>query len=119
MPKIFPHFTYSSGHLLHRSLADIESLCEEVKQSGHTALKTNIFHFDPSGAEDGAMYMPGFGGGKESPELNVPDHEFVPRLVEQESTNRMRSMIDYVDQKHLDISWSMQIKDILDHDFNG
>ena len=29
------------------------------------------------------MYMPGFGGGKGSPELNVPDHEFVPRLVEQ------------------------------------
>ena len=70
-------------HSLHRSLADIESLCEEVKQSGHTALKTNIFHFEPSGAEDGAMYMPGFGGGKGSPELNIPDHEFVPRLVEQ------------------------------------
>ena len=74
-------------------------MCEEVKQSGHTALKTNIFHFDPSGTRDGAMYMPGFGGGKGSPELNVPDHEFVPRLVEQGPSNAMRSMIDDADQK--------------------
>ena len=55
------------ANLLLRSLADVESLCEEVKESGHTALKTNIFRFDPSGAVDGAMYMPGFGGGAGSP----------------------------------------------------
>ena len=32
-----------------RSLDDVKSLCDEVKASGHRAVKTNIFQFDPSG----------------------------------------------------------------------
>jgi len=63
------------------SLKDIEGLCEEVKKSGHTSLKTNIFHFDKK-TKKGTMYMPGFGGGTNSPELNIPDHKFIPDLVE-------------------------------------
>ena len=53
-----------------RSLDGVRALCEEVRASGHTSLKTNIFHFDAAGGK-GAMYMPGFGGGDNSPELNV------------------------------------------------
>lgn len=52
-----------------KSLADIAPLCEEVKRSGFRAAKTNIFQFDPAGGK-GKMYMPGFGGGANSPELN-------------------------------------------------
>lgn len=64
-----------------RSLEDLRLLCEEVKKSGHTSLKTNIFQFDPAGGQ-GKMYMPGFGGGIGSPELNLP-HHLVPEIVQQ------------------------------------
>ena len=74
---ILPLSVGNHHQIFFRSLADVESLCEEVKESGHTALKTNIFRFDPSGAVDGAMYMPGFGGGAGSPgkffELSYPN----------------------------------------------
>ncbi|XP_065846450.1 D-galactarolactone cycloisomerase-like [Oscarella lobularis] len=73
-----------------RSLDDVKSLCDEVKASGHRAVKTNIFQFDPSGEIDGKLYMPGFGGGVGSPELNVPDDggQFISRLVKQMRTFR-------------------------------
>ena len=74
-----------------RSLDGVRALCQEVKASGHSALKTNIFHFslDPyTGQREGRVYMPGFGcgmyGGRGSPELSLGrDHTLVPRLVEQ------------------------------------
>ena len=75
-----------------RSLDDVRSLCDEVKRSGHTALKTNIMLFDDeeqrdgaasgAAAQDGKLYMPGFGGGAGSPELNVP-RTLVPKIVQQ------------------------------------
>lgn len=57
------------------SLSDIVQLGSEVKRFGFGALKTNVFLFDAAGGP-GRMYMPGFGGGEGSPELNA-----TPRLV--------------------------------------
>jgi galactonate dehydratase len=78
-----------------RSLDGVRSLCEEVRASGHTALKTNMMMFDEAGeagaagaaaeGTDGKLYMPGFGGqgaGSGSPELNVP-RDLIPKVVEQ------------------------------------
>eukprot|EP01084_Bolivina_argentea_P311671 539520_1 len=68
------------------SLNDIKSLCQQVKNSGHTSIKTNIFVFDENENENenkqniqSEMYMPGFGGGLGSPELNVPS-KLIPKL---------------------------------------
>lgn len=57
------------------SLEDIRALGKEVKESGYHALKTNMFLFKEGGGP-GAMYMPGFGGGSGSPELNI-----TPKLI--------------------------------------
>jgi L-alanine-DL-glutamate epimerase-like enolase superfamily enzyme len=46
-----------------------------VKESGYHALKTNMFLFKEGGGP-GTMYMPGFGGGSGSPELNI-----TPKLI--------------------------------------
>lgn len=62
------------------SLDDVRALCEEVKESGFDALKTNIFLFDEPGGP--MMYMPGFGGGEGSPQLNATP-KLVKTLVEQ------------------------------------
>jgi len=64
-----------------QSLADCRQLGREVKLSGHTGMKTNIFHFDENGGMS-TMYMPGFGGGVGSPELNLPP-TLIPRLLDQ------------------------------------
>lgn len=69
-----------------RSLADVKSLAQEVKRSGYKALKTNIFLFDENGGP-GTMYMPGFGGGEGSPELNLP-RSLLPNLIKQMRTFR-------------------------------
>jgi len=58
------------------STDDCRKIAEDVKKSGFKALKTNIFLFDEEGGPQ--MYMPGFGGGGNSPELNLP-----PRLTKQ------------------------------------
>lgn len=63
-----------------RTLADVEALGREVRESGHTALKTNIFRFDTPGGPQ--MYMPGFGGGVGGPELNLT-FKIVDDLIEQ------------------------------------
>lgn len=60
------------------TLADVEDLGREVLESGHTALKTNIFILDAPGGPE--MYMPGFGGGM--PELNLP-FTLIDTLIEQ------------------------------------
>lgn len=66
-----------------QSLDDMRTLGEEVKASGWTALKTNIFEWaDEETGTPASMYMPGFGGGVGGPELNVtPD--LIKRLVAQ------------------------------------
>ena len=65
------------------SLDGIRALGEEVKASGYNAIKTNIFHFDGEmGVPGSSMWMPGFGGGLMSPELNVTP-KLVTTLVEQ------------------------------------
>jgi len=63
-----------------KSLDCVEDLGREVKKSGHTAAKTNIFIFPDKG--DAHMYMPGFGGGDGSIELNLPP-KLLPNLIEQ------------------------------------
>lgn len=50
-----------------KSLDDVAALGARVRESGFKGLKTNIFRF----GEDPPMYMPGFGRGAGSPELNV------------------------------------------------
>eukprot|EP00929_Paragymnodinium_shiwhaense_P111592 TRINITY_DN7986_c0_g1_i2.p1 TRINITY_DN7986_c0_g1~~TRINITY_DN7986_c0_g1_i2.p1 ORF type:complete len:274 (+),score=59.84 TRINITY_DN7986_c0_g1_i2:482-1303(+) len=50
----------------------------EIRESGHTALKTNIFKFEAPGGP--CMHMPGFGGGK--PELNLP-FKLIDDLLDQ------------------------------------
>ena len=49
------------------SLRDVETLGTRVRSEGFTALKTNIFLFDGNRPR---VYMPGFGVGDNSPELN-------------------------------------------------
>ena len=63
-----------------RTLADVTAVGKEVRDSGHTSLKTNIFILDaPNGPE---LYMPGFGSGAGMPELNLP-FKLVDTLVDQ------------------------------------
>jgi len=70
------------------SLDGIRALGEEVKRSGYNAIKTNIFHFDGEmGNPPPSMFMPGFGGGAMSPELNVTP-KLVRTLVKQMKTFR-------------------------------
>jgi galactonate dehydratase len=54
-----------------RSLDDIRALAREVRETGFTALKTNIFRFD-RGAP--FMHQPGFARTDGWPELNVDRH---------------------------------------------
>jgi len=68
-----------------QSMDDVRALCSEVKASGHTGLKTNMFMFEEG--KPALMYMPGFGGGLNSPELNLP-RDLVPTIVEQMRTFR-------------------------------
>jgi len=63
-----------------RTLADVEACGREVRESGHTSLKTNIFLLDSAGGPE--LYMPGFGGGAGGPELNLPPW-LIPKLLEQ------------------------------------
>mmetsp|Transcript_40040 Transcript_40040/g.115406 ORF Transcript_40040/g.115406 Transcript_40040/m.115406 type:complete len:434 (-) Transcript_40040:277-1578(-) len=63
-----------------RTLADVEALGREVRDSGHTSLKTNIFLLDKEGGAE--MYMPGFGGGVGGPELNLP-FKLIDNLIDQ------------------------------------
>eukprot|EP00041_Stephanoeca_diplocostata_P005256 m.58899 g.58899 ORF g.58899 m.58899 type:complete len:443 (+) comp15661_c0_seq1:133-1461(+) len=75
-----------------KSLQDCEALGAEVAASGYSALKTNIFFFENNDSVGGgkgntgdgssSMYMPGFGGGVGSPELNVTP-KIVSGIVEQ------------------------------------
>jgi galactonate dehydratase len=69
-----------------RSLDDIRALGAEVKSSGHTSLKTNMFIFDPAGGP-ARLHMPGFGGGVGSPELNA-ESSLIAAVVEQMRTLR-------------------------------
>ena len=69
-----------------RSLDDVRALGAEVKASGYKALKTNIFLFDAAGGP-GSMYMPGFGGGSGSPQLNI-HQPLIKTIVTQMRTFR-------------------------------
>jgi L-alanine-DL-glutamate epimerase-like enolase superfamily enzyme len=60
------------------TLADVEDCGREVLESGHTALKTNIFILDAPGGPE--LYMPGFAGAM--PELNLP-FTLIDTLIEQ------------------------------------
>ena len=77
-------FTKQQVPPLH-SLDDVTSLCEEVKRSGHTALKTNIFHFRESGSPGATLYMPGFGAGSSNLE---PPRDFPQTIAKQMRTFR-------------------------------
>eukprot|EP00039_Didymoeca_costata_P033546 m.42879 g.42879 ORF g.42879 m.42879 type:complete len:442 (+) comp9924_c0_seq2:162-1487(+) len=74
-----------------RNMDDVKMLCKEVKESGHKSLKTNIFIFEKdkdTGTDKPAiMYMPGFGGGIGSPELNL-SHDLLSTIVNQMRTFR-------------------------------
>ena len=62
-----------------RSLDDLRALAREVRESGFTALKTNIFGFD-QGAP--AMLQPGFARNPGWPELNV-DRRLLRAIADQ------------------------------------
>ena len=89
-----------------RSLDDVRALGKEVLASGHTALKTNIFLFDEAGGP-GQMYMPGFGGGEGSPELNV-NAKLVKTIVTQMRTFR-EACGDDIGLK-LDINYNFKVR---------
>ena len=69
-----------------RSLDDIRALGAEVKSSGHTSLKTNMFVLDSAGGP-ARLHMPGFGDGVGSPELNA-EPTLIAAVVEQMRTLR-------------------------------
>ena len=66
-----------------RGLADLEALGAEVRETGLTALKTNIFIFDDAPH----MHMPGFARAGETPELNA-DRKVIEALKAQLSAFR-------------------------------
>lgn len=62
-----------------RTLTDVEALGHEIRNSGHTSLKTNIFCLETPGGP--MMWMPGFGGSG-GIELNIT-YDLIETLIEQ------------------------------------
>merc|ERR1719230_2169421 len=91
-----------------KTLSDVTDLGRELKASGHTACKTNIFVFEGDGAPQ--MYMPGFGGGFGHPELNLP-FKLVDRLMDQLAALREGTGPDFGIK--LDLNWNFKPEGVL------
>merc|ERR1712232_710984 len=91
-----------------KTLADVKALGRELRESGHTACKTNIFLLDAPGGPE--MYMPGFGGGMGHPELNLP-FKLIDTLIDQLAALREGTGPDFGIK--LDLNWNLKPKGIL------